>query len=161
MTLSTEMKKLRESKAFYAAAGARDLAAEKLREVPDQWRRFEGLKGARRELSGRAQSYAVVLTGKAAEVYGDLGSRALGTYEGLAERGRHVVSRADDTIHEGPGQIESQPAPVADSAPQSGAPTRKAAETTRNGATGGADTAKNTAKNTSANAKTDTTKKSS
>lgn len=107
MTLSTEMRKLRESKALYAATGARDLAAEKLRDVPEQWRKMEGMKGARRELSGRAQSYAVVLTGKAAELYGELGSRALETYEGLAERGRHGAHGFEEAA---PGEIEADSA---------------------------------------------------
>lgn len=107
MTLSTEMKKLRESKAYYAAAGARGLAAEKLRDVPEHWRKMDGMKGARRELSGRAQSYAVTLTGKAAEVYGELGSRALETYEGLAERGRHGAHGFEETA---PEEIEADSA---------------------------------------------------
>lgn len=152
MTLSTEMKKLRESKAFYAVAGAGDLAAEKLREVPGQWRKIEGLKGARRELSGRAQSYAVVLTGKAVEVYGDLGSRAVETYEGLAERGRHVVLHTGEAAREAAGEIESQAAATGRSAQQTAASARKTAQTSRKATTDAA----SKASNKSAAGKTDT-----
>ncbi|MQA83765.1 MAG: hypothetical protein GEV03_03780 [Streptosporangiales bacterium] len=127
MTLSAEMKKLRESKAFYAAAGAGDLAVEKLREVPEQLRKIEGAKGARRELSGRAQTYAAQLTEKAVEVYGELGARAAEAYEGLAERGKHVVGdHADEEPAMVPSQIEPEATP----------PTRSTRQTTGAAKTG-------------------------
>lgn len=131
MRLSTEMKKLRESKAFYVAAGAGDLAVEKLREVPEHLRRIEGTKGARQELSGRAQTYAAQLTGKAAEVYGELGSRALEAYEGLAERGKHVVGRSDSESATIAGQIESEEPQAAPSTPSPSARSTRSTRSTR------------------------------
>lgn len=90
MTLANEVKKLRDTKAFYAAAGAGDLAVEKLREVPDRLQRVQGrLEGIRRvdpkDLSG--------LSNRAVAYAGTLGQRATETYEELANRGRTVVNR--------------------------------------------------------------------
>jgi hypothetical protein len=101
MTLATEVKKLTESKPFYAVAGVGDYAVEKLRELPEhlqklQSRRFELAKelpvkareyadkaeGIARELPEKARTYADQLTHKASEVY-----------EEFATRGRRVVSK--------------------------------------------------------------------
>ena len=75
--------KLRDSKAFYAAAGAGDLAVEKLREVPDRITKFQG-KTDPKDLAGGAVAYVTQVGTKAQEVF-----------DGLAERGKKIVSRVD------------------------------------------------------------------
>lgn len=83
MTLATEMKKLKESKAFYAMAGAGDLAVEKLREMPDRLTRLQR-KADPKELPKVARSYANQVSSKAAEIFDD-----------LAARGRNIVGRVN------------------------------------------------------------------
>ncbi|MGH3327319.1 MAG: hypothetical protein ACRDPT_05895, partial [Streptomycetales bacterium] len=102
--MTPELKKLTESKPFHAAAGAGDLAAEKLRdfqgklvtlqsEVPSRIdalqsdakglpARIVALQAGALALPQRAQTFAVSQVDRAAEVYGD-----------LAKRGRKVVTR--------------------------------------------------------------------
>lgn len=75
--------RLRDSKAFYAAAGAGDFAVEKLREVPDRINRLQE-KTDPKDLSGAAVAYVTQVGARAAEVY-----------DGLAERGKRIVSRVD------------------------------------------------------------------
>jgi hypothetical protein len=75
--------KLKDSKAFYAAAGAGDYAVEKLREVPERLNRLQG-KTDPKDLGGAAVAYVSQVSTKAAEVY-----------DGLAERGKRIVSRVD------------------------------------------------------------------
>ena len=90
--------KLRESKAFYAAAGAGDLAAEKLREVPDRVTRlqddFKGLqqKVDTKDIPGAAVAYVT-----------HVGTRAVELIDELAERGKQVVNRVGDQAQ---GEIE-------------------------------------------------------
>ena len=84
MTLGTEVKRLRDSKAFYAVAGAGDLAREKLREVPGRLRDLQG-KADAKDIPGVALSYATQAGAKATELI-----------DGLAARGRTVVG-GDDT----------------------------------------------------------------
>ncbi|MEV5748174.1 hypothetical protein AB0L00_10185 [Actinoallomurus sp. NPDC052308] len=67
--------KLRESKAFYVAAGAGDLAVEKIREMP---------KKIDKDLGGAALSYVTQVGGRAAEVMDE-----------LAERGKKIVGRVE------------------------------------------------------------------
>ncbi|MEV7005327.1 hypothetical protein [Streptosporangium sp. NPDC051022] len=105
MTLTTEVKKLADSKPFYAVAGAGDLAVEKLRELPEQIHRLQGrreeIREAARELPGRAKRFA----GKAEDYARDFPGKARGyadqftvrageLYEQFASRGRKVVSKA-------------------------------------------------------------------
>ncbi|MEV8639218.1 hypothetical protein AB0395_46930 [Streptosporangium sp. NPDC051023] len=115
MTLSTEVKRLAESKPFYAVAGAGDFAVEKLRELPEQIQRLqgrgEGIREAARDLpekakefagrapekarefADKAEGYAKDFPGKA-RVYADQFSvRAAELYEEFASRGRRVVSK--------------------------------------------------------------------
>jgi hypothetical protein len=80
MTISD---KLRDSKAFYAAAGAGDFAVEKLREVPDRLNRLQE-KTDPKDLGGAAVAYVT-----------QVGNRAVEVYDGLAERGKRIVSRVD------------------------------------------------------------------
>jgi hypothetical protein len=75
--------KLKDNKAFYAAAGAGDYAVEKLREVPERLNRLQDKTDAK-ELRGAAVAYVTQVSSKAAEVY-----------DGLAERGKRIVSRVE------------------------------------------------------------------
>jgi len=75
--------KLRDSKAFYVAAGAGDLAVEKLREVPDRINKLQE-KTDPKDLGGAAVSYVT-----------QVGTRAVEVYDELAERGKRIVSRVD------------------------------------------------------------------
>ncbi|MEU7003520.1 hypothetical protein [Nonomuraea sp. NPDC046570] len=97
MTLATEVKKLTESKPFYAVAGAGDYAVEKLRELPEQ---LQKLQSRRTEIAQDARSYADKAEGiarvfpeKAREYAGQLSHRATEVYEEFASRGRKVVSK--------------------------------------------------------------------
>jgi hypothetical protein len=80
MTLATEIRKLRESRAYYAAAGAGDLAAEKLREVPGQLAKLQQRADAK-DIGGAAVAYVAHVGALAVEVFDD-----------LAERGRRVMT---------------------------------------------------------------------
>ncbi|GAA0367405.1 hypothetical protein NE235_03305 [Actinoallomurus spadix] len=73
--MATITEKLRDSKAFYVAAGAGDLAVEKLREMP---------KKIDKDLGGVALSYVTQVGGRAAEVMDE-----------LAERGKKIVGRVE------------------------------------------------------------------
>jgi hypothetical protein len=75
--------KLRDSKAFYAAAGAGDFAVEKLREVPDRLNKLQE-KTDPKDIGGAAVAYVTHVSTRAVEVY-----------DGLAERGKRIVSRVD------------------------------------------------------------------
>ena len=75
--------KLRDSKAFYVAAGAGDLAVEKLREVPDRLNKLQE-KTDPKDIGGAAVAYVT-----------QVGTRAVEVYDGLAERGKRIVSRVD------------------------------------------------------------------
>ena len=75
--------KLRDSKAFYVAAGAGDLAVEKLREVPDRLNKLQE-KTDPKDIGGAAVAYVT-----------HVGTRAAEVYDGLAERGKRIVSRVD------------------------------------------------------------------
>lgn len=101
MTLATEVKKLTESKPFYAVAGAGDFAVEKLRELPEQLQKLQSrrtditkdLPVKAREVRTKAEELAREFPEKA-RVYADqLGSKATEFYEEFATRGRKVVSK--------------------------------------------------------------------
>jgi hypothetical protein len=79
----TITERLRDSKAFYVAAGAGDLAVEKIREVPDRLNRLQE-KTDPTDLGGAAVAYVT-----------QVGTRAVEVYDGLAERGKRIVSRVD------------------------------------------------------------------
>jgi hypothetical protein len=80
MTISD---KLRDSKAFYAAAGAGDFAVEKIREVPERINKLQE-KTDPKDIGGAAVAYVTHVSTRAVEVY-----------DGLAERGKRIVSRVD------------------------------------------------------------------
>jgi hypothetical protein len=115
MPISDEVRKLTDSKPFYAMAGAGDLAVEKLRELPAQLKELQARQAEFRttaqELPGRARGYANSMGSKAetyardlpgrarvlpgmARKYADtIGQRAAELYDEFATRGRKVVSR--------------------------------------------------------------------
>lgn len=118
MTLASN---LRENKAVYAVAGAGDFAVEKIREMPEQMTRYQGrareisekYQGEVRETVGRyrgqvreaARRYrgevsryqdrvdAKDLPGAAVAYATEFGTRAVGFFDELAERGKRVVHR--------------------------------------------------------------------
>ncbi|WP_084964169.1 hypothetical protein [Thermoactinospora rubra] len=99
MTLATEVKKLTESKPFYAVAGAGDYVVEKLRELPEQFQKLREADLAK-ELPERTRAYATKaenlvrdLPVKAREYADQLGHRAAEVYEASVSRGRKVVSK--------------------------------------------------------------------
>jgi hypothetical protein len=101
MTLATEVKKLTESKPFYAVAGAGDYAVEKLRELPEQLLKLQSRRvELAKDLPEKARTYADKAEGFAKEfpekarTYADqLTNRATEVYEDFASRGRKVVSK--------------------------------------------------------------------
>ncbi|MQA97117.1 MAG: hypothetical protein GEV11_21650 [Streptosporangiales bacterium] len=95
MTLATEVKKLRDTKAFYAAAGVSDLAVATLRTVPERINRLQQ-KTDLNDLQTRAKEYAATVSGKATELY-----------DGLAERGRDAVGRTADATQAPVAEVEA------------------------------------------------------
>jgi hypothetical protein len=102
MTLATEVKKLTESKPFYAVAGVGDYAVEKLRELPEQLQKLQSRRTElAKELPVRARAYADKAEGlakdfpeKAREYADQITNRATEVYEDFATRGRRIVSKA-------------------------------------------------------------------
>ncbi|MFC4118457.1 hypothetical protein [Nonomuraea zeae] len=102
MTLATEVKKLTESKPFYAVAGVGDFAVEKLRELPEQLQKLQSrrteiakdLPERARAAADRAEGFARVFPEKAREYADQLTHLATEAYEDFATRGRKVVSKA-------------------------------------------------------------------
>lgn len=76
--------KIRDTKAFYAVAGAGDLAVEKLREVPGRVNKLQE-KTDPKDLGGAAVAYVT-----------HVGSRAVEVFDELAERGKKIVSRVEN-----------------------------------------------------------------
>ncbi|GAA3842948.1 hypothetical protein GCM10022226_77260 [Sphaerisporangium flaviroseum] len=108
MPINDEVKKLAESKPFYAVAGAGDFAVEKLRELPEQFHRLQSRRAevgtVARDLPTIARKYAGTVQVKAEAVAKDLpekakeyadtiSARAAHLYDEFASRGRKVVSR--------------------------------------------------------------------
>ncbi len=79
----TITERLRDSKAFYVAAGAGDLAVEKLREVPERLNRLQARTGPK-DLPGVAASYV-----------NQVSARAAGVVDELAARGKRIVGRVE------------------------------------------------------------------
>jgi Tfp pilus assembly protein FimV len=83
--------KLRDNKAFYAAAGASDLAAEKLREVPGRVSKLQTtVKGMQEKIDAKD------FPGAAVAYMTHVGTRAVEIIDELAERGKQVVNRVAD-----------------------------------------------------------------
>ncbi len=78
-----ELKKLTEHKAFYAAAGAGDLAVQTLRTLPDRLARWQE-KTDLTALSGLAFEYVMLA-----------GAHAVQTYDELADRGMSLIHRVN------------------------------------------------------------------
>jgi hypothetical protein len=105
MTLATEVKKLTESKPFYAVAGVGDFAVEKLRELPEQLSKLQSRRSEiakdlpvkAREYADKAEGFARELPDKAREYADQLTLKATEAYEDFATRGRKVVSKASGT----------------------------------------------------------------
>ena len=107
MPLATEVKKLAESKPFYAVAGAGDFAVEKLRELPEQIQKLQGRREEIREVAkdlpeegqgaarrqGRGLRQGLPREG-ARSTPTRSPARAAKLYEEFASRGRKVVSKA-------------------------------------------------------------------
>jgi hypothetical protein len=116
MTLATEVKKITESKPFYALTGAGDFAVEKLRELPEQLQKIQSRQGDLREtakdLPVKAREYATTVQGKAETVAKDFPEKARAyadtaatrfaeLYEEFALRGRKIVSKVSgEAAHE-------------------------------------------------------------
>lgn len=80
--MRAEIKRTNRRKAFYAAAGAGDVAMEALRSLPDRLTQLqEKIDWA--DISGRVVEYVSVA-----------GAKAIQVYDELAERGREVVENA-------------------------------------------------------------------
>jgi hypothetical protein len=101
MTLATEVKKLAESKPFYAVAGAGDYAVEKLRELPEQLQKLQSrrteiakdLPEKSRAYADKAEDFVRGFPEKAREYADQLTHKATEVYEEFASRGRKVVSQ--------------------------------------------------------------------
>ena len=104
MPITTEVKKLADSKPFYAVAGAGDFAVEKLLELPEQLQKLQGrreeireaakdLPEKARQFAGKAEVYAKDFPVKARDYADHIAGRANKLYEEFANRGRKVVSK--------------------------------------------------------------------
>lgn len=113
----TITEKLRDSKAFYAAAGAGDYAVEKLREVPDRINRLQS-KTDPKDLGGAAVAYVT-----------HMGARAVEVYDGLAERGKRIVTRVDR--QKATQELESQAKATVQKARSAAGSARSAASSAR------------------------------
>ncbi|GLW10414.1 hypothetical protein Misp01_55420 [Microtetraspora sp. NBRC 13810] len=138
MTFATEVKKITETKPFYAVAGAGDFAFEKLKELPVQLEKLQAARGEfrdsakdlpvrAREYASKAETYARDLPEKA-KVYADtLSQRAGELYEDFASRGRKVVSRVSGEAATGLEEVSAAAKP----APPKPIPAKKPATRTR------------------------------
>lgn len=108
MPLNDEVKKIAESKPFYAVAGAGDFAVEKLRGLPERLHKLQARRSevgsVARDLPTIARKYAETAQIKAEAVAKDLpekareyadtiSARATALYDEFAGRGRRVVSK--------------------------------------------------------------------
>ncbi|GII57542.1 hypothetical protein Pth03_59310 [Planotetraspora thailandica] len=116
MTLATEVKKITESKPFYALTGAGDLAVAKIRELPEQLQKLQSRRGELRDtakdLPEKARAYATTVQDRAEAVAKDFPEKAKAyadtaatrfneLYDELALRGRKIVSKVSgEAAHE-------------------------------------------------------------
>lgn len=110
--------KIRESKAFYVAAGAGDYAVEKLREVPDRLTRLQKQAEAK-DLPRAAASYA-----------NQVGVRAAEVVDGLAARGKRLVGRVER--QQATKQLEESAKSTARKVRSAAGTAREAADSARN-----------------------------
>ncbi|MEU4833351.1 hypothetical protein [Streptosporangium sp. NPDC023615] len=103
--INSDVKKLAESKPFYAVAGAGDFAVEKLLALPERIQRLQGRREEIREaakdipvlarqFAGKAELYAKDFPVKARDYADQFAGKATEIYEEFADRGRKVVSKA-------------------------------------------------------------------
>ncbi|MEV6982514.1 hypothetical protein AB0M95_14805 [Sphaerisporangium sp. NPDC051017] len=133
MPINDEVKKLAESKPFYAVAGAGDFAMEKLRELPGRFQRLQSRRAevgevardlptmARRyagNVQVKAEAVARDLPGKAREYADTLGAKAAELYDEFANRGRKVVSRVTGEAALELEEVASSAQPTAAGRPQ-------------------------------------------
>src|ERR1700733_4555599 len=89
--VSTEMRKLTNSKPLHAAAGAGVLASQALRELPGRIARWRSEVSVA-SLPGRASEVVKPLPGRASEVVTTARARAVRGYDHLAVRGERVLA---------------------------------------------------------------------
>ncbi|GII34664.1 hypothetical protein [Planotetraspora mira] len=143
MTLATEVKKITESKPFYALTGAGDFAVEKLRELPEQLQKIQSrqddLRETAKDLPVKAREYATTVQGRAeaaakdfpekARAYADTAAaRFTELYEEFALRGRKIVSKVS-------GEAAHELAEVSESAGTTNGATNGSAKRTTTGTT--------------------------
>jgi hypothetical protein len=131
MPINDEVKKLAESKPFYAVAGAGDFAVEKLRELPEQIQRLQSRRpevgSVARDLPTMARKYAGNVQVKAEAVAKDLpekakeyadtiSAKAVHLYDEFANRGRKVALELEEV------STSAKPATAARTAPARKAP---------------------------------------
>ncbi len=131
MTLTSEARKLADTKPLYAVAGCGDLAVEKLRGVPGQLQQVQGwfqdiAATDRTELQQRAWGYA-----------GSLSTMVTGTYDDLAQRGRGVVGRV--RRQESSQELEARAKTASRQTKAATTSARKTAESAQRAASEGAD----------------------
>lgn len=131
MALTSEVRKLADTKPFYAVAGCGDLAVEKIREVPV----------ALQQVQGRLQDFAATdraqLQQRAVGYAGSLATLATDAYDDLAQRGRSLVSRVQR--QEATQELEAQVSAASRQAKAARTSARKTAATARKAASDGAD----------------------
>ncbi|MEU8251308.1 hypothetical protein [Nonomuraea sp. NPDC048916] len=133
MTLTAEVKKLTESKPFYAVAGVGDYAVEKLRELPEQLHKLQSrradiakdLPEKARVYAGKAEGFAKEFPEKARGYADQLTHRATEVYEDFASRGRKAVSKVS-----GEAALELEEVSVA-AKPPVATPAKKTTRTTK------------------------------
>ncbi|MEU4404207.1 hypothetical protein AB0F88_06760 [Streptosporangium sp. NPDC023963] len=149
MPITAEVKKLAESKPFYAVAGAGDFAVEKLLELPEQIQKLQGrreeireaakdLPERARQLAGKAEGYAKDFPVKARDYADQIAGRAGELYEEFANRGRKVVSKTSGEIALELEEVSeaAEPAIAAARTPKKGTRTSKSTTTGRSTTSG-------------------------
>lgn len=131
MALASEVRKLADTKPFYAVAGCGDLAVEKFREVP----------AALHQVQGRLQTLAATdrsqLQQRAATYAGSLSTMATSTYDDLAKRGRTAVGRVRG--QEATQQLEARARTTSQQAKAASTSAKKTASSAKKAASEGAD----------------------
>ncbi|MFG1711213.1 hypothetical protein ACFLIM_49490 [Nonomuraea sp. M3C6] len=121
MTLTDQIKKITESKPFYAVAGAGGYTVDNLRTLRNRLSKQLGtrrgeVRETTKELPGKArETVAKSLPGRVREYAGTTATRASRLYDDLAVRGRKMVSSVS---HEAAQELEevsetAKPEPVA------------------------------------------------
>ena len=145
MPLTDEVRKLADSKPFYAVAGAGDYAVEKLRELPGEFKELQARRERLRQTAqdrareyaatwqNKAETYARDLPEKAREYADAVAQKAARLYEDFATRGRKVISRVSGEAALELEEVSeaAEPATAIPAPPESTAPARKSARRTK------------------------------